>query len=162
MIGTGHLLTGGALGVAAAAVLPPALAVPVALGAGVLSHHLLDLLPHTDADTFWPEGPRPRPRPWTAYIVTAVEVVLGVVLTGLLFAVQHPSPAFIAGAAGGLLPDLLDEVPLWQARFRRTGLGAAWHRWHLRLHCASMANAWRTGLVIDAVVVAGGLCLLLI
>ena len=145
---------------AAAVALPEPVAVPVALGLGILSHHVLDLIPHTDAGTFWPEGRRPVP-PLVCAVVL-LEVLAGLALTGVLFFAQHTQLAFVAGAVGGMLPDLLDEVPLWQARFRRTALGAAWHRWHLRLHCASMANAWRTGLVIDAVVVAGGLCLLLI
>jgi hypothetical protein len=55
MITTGHLLIGGALGATATAVLPSPAAGPVALGLGILSHHLLDLLPHTDAATFWPD-----------------------------------------------------------------------------------------------------------
>ena len=88
-------------------------------------------------------------------------LVLGLSLTGFFYFSLHTTLAFVAGALGGILPDLLDEVPLWQERFRRTSLGSVWHRWHTRLHCADMANSWLTGVVIDALVVAGGVWLLL-
>jgi hypothetical protein len=160
MIGTGHLLVGGAIGAAVAVELAPALAIPAALGFGVASHHLLDLIPHTDAATFWP-GPH-RNLPWSVSLLVAFEILLGLALTGFFYFSQHTTLAFLAGAVGGILPDVLDEVPLWRERFRRTALGAFWHRWHTRLHCADMAANWRTGIVIDALVVAGGLWLLML
>jgi hypothetical protein len=159
MIGTGHLLIGGAVGLGTSLLLPPPLAVPVALGLGILSHHLLDLIPHTDAATFWPDPRKPLPRLILA--IVTLEILVGGVLTLVLFLSFHSQLAFIFGALGGLVPDILDEVPLWQERFRRTPLGARWHRWHLRLHCASMENTWLTGLVIDVVVIGAGLWLLL-
>jgi len=158
MILTGHLLIGGAIGVVAATLTPWPLAAVLALGLGILSHHLLDLVPHTDAATFWPH---PSKVPVAACIVVALEVALGFSVTALLFIAQHKTLAFISGALGGILPDLFDEMPLWQERFRQNGLGRLWHHVHEKLHCASMAERWRTGLVIDALVVAGGLWFLL-
>ncbi len=159
MILTGHLLIGGAIGVVATTLCPSPWVVPLSLGLGILSHHLLDWLPHTDAATFWPD---PRAVPALAVAVVAGEVAGGVLLTSTLLLAQHTSWAFAAGAVGGILPDMLDEMQLWQQRFRRTQLGALWHRWHLRLHCADMANQWRLGLVVDALVVGGGLWFLLV
>src|SRR5262249_7478679 len=118
MIGTGHLLIGGAAGLGTALVLPTPVAVPVALGLGVISHHLLDLVPHTDAATFWPDPRKPLPRFLAAVVVC--EVLIGLSLTTVLFFSQHTKLVFLVGALGGMLPDLLDEVPLWQERFRRT------------------------------------------
>jgi membrane-bound metal-dependent hydrolase YbcI (DUF457 family) len=158
MILTGHLLVGGAIGVACAAFLPWPYSAILALGLGVVSHHLLDLLPHTDAATFWPH---PRKVPVLACIVVALEVLLGFSVTGMLFIAQHKTIAFVSGALGGILPDLFDEMPLWQERFRRNRVGRVWHQLHSRLHCASMAEWWRTGLVIDALVVGAGLWFLL-
>jgi hypothetical protein len=165
MILTGHLLIGGAIGVVANALLPSASsqnslwAVPVVVGLGILSHHLLDLLPHTDAATFWPDE---RRVPFFAVVVVTLEVLAGTLVTGMLFFFQHQTWAFAAGAVGGVLPDILDEMPLWQHRFRQSSLGGVWHRWHMHLHCADMAQWWRMGLVIDALVVGGGLWFLLI
>jgi membrane-bound metal-dependent hydrolase YbcI (DUF457 family) len=158
MITTGHLFVGGAIGLAATTLSSSPWAVPVALLAGVASHHLLDLLPHTDAATFWPDE---RKVPLAAVALVVLESMFGVGVTGTLLAAQHTTWAFGAGALGGVLPDLLDEIPLWQHRFRRSRLGALWHDLHLRLHCADMTMYWRMGLVIDGVVVVGSLWLLL-
>jgi hypothetical protein len=158
MIGTGHLLIGGAVGVGASLLLPAPLAVPVALGAGVLSHHLLDFIPHTDGATFCPDAQRPVPGLIAGFVT--IEILIGLALTGVLYFSYHTKLAFVAGALGGILPDLLDEVPLWQHRFRRTPVGRLWHRWHLRLHCPSMADAWLAGVVVDVGVIAAGLWLL--
>jgi hypothetical protein len=138
--------------------LPSPWSVPLSFGLGVLSHHLLDLLPHTDAATFWPD---PRQVPRVAVLIVILEVLAGLFTTGTLFVAQHTTWAFAAGAVGGILPDLLDEIPLWQQRFRRSALGGAWHRWHCRWHCGDMAARWRMGLLIDAGVVGGGLWFLL-
>jgi hypothetical protein len=159
MIGTGHLLIGGAIGVGTTVLVPAPLAAPAALGLGVLSHHLLDLVPHTDAATFVPEPNQPAP-PLLAG-VAVVESILGIVLTIALYLGQHRPVTFLVGAIGGMLPDLCDEIPLWQSRFRQTVLGSWWHRWHERLHCGTMLSIWPIGLVIDGCVVGTGLWLLL-
>jgi membrane-bound metal-dependent hydrolase YbcI (DUF457 family) len=159
MVGTGHLLIGGAVGVGTSLLLPAPLAVPLALGLGIVSHHLLDLTPHTDAATFWPSS-RPIPRMIAA--IVAGELLIGLCLTLLLFFSLHTQLAFICGAIGGMVPDILDEVPWWSEGFRKTALGAGWHRWHLRLHCASMENTWMAGIVIDVAVIGAGLWLLLV
>jgi hypothetical protein len=160
MIGTGHLLVGGAIGAGVSLALPPPLAAPVALAFGIASHHLLDLIPHTDAATFWP-APQ-QGLPWAVSLFVAVEILIGLGLVGFFYLSHHTTIAFLSGAVGGMLPDLLDEVPLWQGRFRRNWVGAAWHRWHTRLHCADMANSWVAGVVVDVLVIAGGLWLLLL
>src|SRR4051794_23084097 len=115
MIMTGHLLVGGAIGAVATTILPPPWAVPFSFLAGIVSHHLLDLIPHTDAAPFWPDT---RRIPWFAMLVITIEVLLGCSLTGTLFVAQHTSWAFAAGAVGGILPDVLDEVPAWKHHFR--------------------------------------------
>jgi hypothetical protein len=158
MILTGHLLIGGAIGVVASTQIPSPWSVPVALGLGVLSHHLLDLIPHTDAATFWPDQGN---IPGVALVVVTLEVLAGLTLTGTLLITQHTSWAFVAGALSGILPDVLDEMPLWQHLFRANALGGVWHHWHCRLHCSNMAARWHLGLIIDAVVIAGGLWFLL-
>jgi hypothetical protein len=160
MIGTGHLLVGGAIGAALSLELAPPLAVPVALACGIVSHHLLDLIPHTDAATFWP-APQ-NGLPWTVSLLVALEILIGLGLVGFFYLSHHTTVVFLAGAVGGMLPDLLDEVPLWQERFRRTWVGGVWHHWHTRLHCADMAGSWVAGVVVDVVVVAGGVWLLLL
>jgi hypothetical protein len=135
-------------------------AAPLALGLGVISHHLLDLIPHTDAETFWPEG---RARvPLRGILIVALETLLGLALTVTFFLAHYTTLPFVAGALGGVLPDLCDCVPLWQERFRRSRVGGWWHRWHLRLHCGPMESAWGRGLAVDAAVVSFGIWYLLV
>jgi hypothetical protein len=159
MIITGHLLVGGALGVAASALLPSPWALAAAWAVGTVSHHLLDVLPHTDAATFWPH---PTKVPRLAAIVVVLEVVLGLALTGTLFLTHHTSPAFMVGAVGGIFPDLLEEAPLLKGYVHRSSWGSALSRWHNFMHCGDMITWWKTGLVIDAAVVGLGLWVLLV
>src|ERR1700733_13085404 len=100
MIITGHLFVGGAIGLAAATMFPSPWSVPLALVIGALSHHALDLLPHTDAATFWPD---PRRVPPIVVAIVTLEVLLGLTITSTLLVAQHPSWAFAAGALGGIL-----------------------------------------------------------
>jgi hypothetical protein len=158
MIGTGHLLIGGAVGVGASFLLPGPLAIPVALGAGILSHHLLDFIPHTDGATFCPDPHRPVPG--LIALVVFCEILIGLTVTGALYFSQPTKLTFAVGALAGILPDLLDEVPLWQHRFRRTAVGRLWHGWHLRWHCSSMADSWVAGIAVDVGVIMTGLWLL--
>ena len=51
-----------------------------------------------------------------------------------------------------LIFELLDEIPLWSERFRRSRLGAVWHHWHLRLHCADMTRSWVAGVVTSSTI----------
>ncbi len=148
-------MIGGPIGATVAVHFPDAAAVPLALGLGVISHHALDLLPHTDVGTIYPEdGPAP-PQP-VCWLVFA-ETLIGLVLTAFLFLAHYPSWAFLLGAAGGMVPDLLDNIPLWQKRLRQTRFGAGFHRLHMLLHCPDLRERWVVGIGVDAVVVGGGL-----
>jgi hypothetical protein len=159
MIPTGHLLIGGAVGATLAVHLPGAVAAPLALGLGVASHHLLDLLPHTDAGTFYPDDGPPPPR--RVCLVVGLEGLLGLLLTVFLYLAHYPTWPFLLGAIGGMVPDLLDNIPLWQKRFRATRFGAFFHQFHMAAHCTGMEQRWLFGLGVDALVVVGGLWYLL-
>lgn len=112
-----HMLTGAAIGQLAPS---PALA----LIGGFLSHFVLDIIPHTEGETFRPRPaanpvtvwkPRPLSGPRTnvlrADIIEAgVEFAAGVLLIGWLvgncLGVEALSVGL--GALGGILPDLID------------------------------------------------------
>lgn len=162
MIGTGHLLVGGAIGVTIGTVITnPVIGTPLAFGLGIASHHLLDMIPHTDPGTFWSEEEMQKPYPPHIKAIATAEVLLGFAITLAFFVYQHPTMIFLAGALGGMLPDLLLEIPLWKKSFRQSVVGSVWHYWHQKLHIAGMRNYWVTGLVVDALVVAGGFVYLL-
>lgn len=119
-----HLLFGAALGEAVNG-LPGASG--LAFGLGIVSHLFLDSLPHwerlagpklapLEGDNFSTETPVGQwPR---TYLVAAIVDVLiaGLLLVYLMWRVPHghfyQNPVFW-GALGGILPDLLDNVPFW-------------------------------------------------
>lgn len=87
MTGTVHALVGAALG---ALLRRPG----VAFVGGVLSHSLLDCLPHKDYDRS----------------VGLIPDILGL-LTVLSLAARAGRPEIVAGAIGGLLPDVENIIP---------------------------------------------------
>ncbi len=98
-----HMLAGAALGQAS----PGA---PWAIAGGVLSHELLDAIPHTEGETF---GLREISLLRADVIEAGVEVLVGAALLWRLIVVCSGARADLIalGALGGLLPDLVD-IPL--------------------------------------------------
>lgn len=128
--------------------------------AGVVSHYLLDFVPHGDTGV----GPWMTAKsPWAR--IALVEVVdLGLAaLVILQLIARHPTaPALIlaAGAVGGILPDLL-----WGLRFVLEKLRwplplllpflRAHHRWHSAVHCSKQRDIpLLAGLAYQAILVA--------
>ncbi len=111
---------------------------PVAFGLGVISHYLLDAVPHGDL----------RPLAWLARlprakmfaVIEPFDLSLAVLI--VWFLTQHldaPAGRVVAGAIGAVLPDMLwgGLFVLRQRQWRLPGLMGflEWHnRWHERLH----------------------------
>lgn len=103
----------------------------LAFFAGIILHFLLDLIPHFD---------NPGNNKWnTAQIIfTSADFILAFIL--FFFVLKLPlnfsmldMPLFW-GAFGGFLPDLVDNVPFWNKRFRATKFGKRFHKFHDSLH----------------------------
>lgn len=98
-----HLMTGAAIG---QAVGNPAAAV---IG-GVLSHFVLDAMPHTEGKTFYGEAPVRLLRP--DLIEAALEFAAGLLIVGWsLVRCEGIHLSVVVGALGALMPDLVD-LPL--------------------------------------------------
>lgn len=135
MLSTPHLLVGAAV----SRLLPhPALA----LVGGFISHFVLDSIPHWDPGTKLspvnqPDGKHKEPSTldWT---FGAVELVAGVVLVGVIIRyLYHPSSIFHPlywGALGGVLPDLIDNVPFWKSWLRKRPGFKQLHEFHHAQH----------------------------
>jgi hypothetical protein len=98
-----HMLAGAALGQAS----PGG---PWALAGGVLSHELLDAIPHAEGETF---GLRGISLLRVDVLEAGAEVIIGAALLWRLTLVCSGARADLValGALGGLLPDLVD-IPL--------------------------------------------------
>lgn len=103
MIATVHMLAGAAAGVNRRHFI-------YALGAGIVSHYVLDIVPHLDAINAihaW------NKLSWT---LVGLDIMVGAVVGLVFWTRKFHFPqinTFVMGAAGGLLPDILDSQPLW-------------------------------------------------
>lgn len=135
MITIAHVMVGGATAVA----LNNFTDNMVILGAAaVASHFAMDIIPHLDVH---PNAPRNDDGQliWTSHIwIQAVsDVLIASLLVLLLWYVWFDFPTFtpfVIGAAGGFLPDFLDNVPFWNKPLRKTVLFKQFHAFHEQLH----------------------------
>ncbi|MFA5927610.1 MAG: hypothetical protein WCT32_03510 [Patescibacteria group bacterium] len=98
----------------------------VALTLGILSHFLLDALPHYDTT----DGGKFTPR---QIGVIVIDFICLVTIMLIVWMGLNPGTAFWFGALGGTIPDLLDNVPFWNKKFRSTIIGKAFHAFHDRI-----------------------------
>lgn len=152
MLSFTHLFVGAAVG---ATTNQPVLA----LGLGIISHHLLDALPHVDS--FAKTEAEKDIMTTGKMVFAAVEGLSGLaVLTyivaqtgGTLLDITSP---VAWGALGGVAPDLADNVPLLKEQFRRTKFGKAYHAFHDSFHTTLFLNEtkwWPAGLVIQILLI---------
>ncbi|MFA6963455.1 MAG: hypothetical protein WC227_01935 [Patescibacteria group bacterium] len=121
MITTVHVISGGLLG---ESIGDPFLA----FAAGIILHFILDAIPHFDnllEDGEWT---------WKQWVFTSADLLL---MTSLLIFLKPElslSSPFLWGAFGGLLPDILDNVPFWRKKFRSTYFGGKLRAFHQGIH----------------------------
>lgn len=133
MIATAHITTGAALGLALAANIEnPVIALPVAFAVGVLSHHIADMIPHTDTGSF--RGPKDKS------LITAKESIfalgdniLGTSLVLVVFFTLQPSWPMLLGAVGANFPDVFHHPPWW-APYTRALFNGQYYWFHSTYH----------------------------
>ena len=129
MLSIAHVFVGAAVGAATGNPV-------VAVLAGVLSHHLLDQIPHWDVGSFYaPDFDTDEPNR-RDYLIAAVD---GLSAAGILWwlAVTYSFGAWIplvAGGVGGLLPDLWHHIPLWKKWTRTAPITCRWFELHDHFH----------------------------
>lgn len=151
MISTAHITTGGALGLAVGAALSePLIALPAAFAVGIVSHHLLDMIPHTDPGSFREPGDKSAITSNEA-IFALIDNMLGTGLVLWIFFTREPSWPMLFGAAGGNFPDMLHHVPLWGPRFR-----TVWKKYfhlHEKLHWTAYSRLIPFGVLSNIIVI---------
>ena len=155
MITTAHFIVGAAVGVATGN--------PYAgFVAGVVSHFVVDTIPHFDVPLSAAHDQDDNlvftPALWTQVLVDGiVGLVVLAWLWGYLDTFSLVSPV-LWGALGGFFPDLIDNVPFWNKAFRRTRFGTAFHRFHDSTHAAwkktfPMKRFWWLGILTQLVTI---------
>lgn len=98
-----HMLVGALIGQVSA---NPA----VAVGGGLVSHFVLDVIPHTEGRTFRPETPK-RPSLFSPELIEAgLEFVCGALIIAWIVRCPAADARLIAiGTLAALLPDMIDQ-----------------------------------------------------
>lgn len=127
MLLTVHVFVGAAAGIASQ---QPA----VGFLAGVVSHHIMDMVPHWDpASWHFPKKDFTLTR--RDYSVAAADLIVAFLAAiWLIWFIDLPRLQLLAfwGLVGGVLPDLVHHIPLWKAVTRR--YTAVWFRFHSLFH----------------------------
>lgn len=135
MIATNHALAGLIIG---EYIHNPALA----FGAGVLSHIVLDEIPHFDFDRF-------LKKKWQFNFAIGVDLVLFGILIIIFLPKMTLTPSIIAGVLGALSLDLIDNVPFWQNWMRETKFGKIIRSIHEGIHHTPPYHLWYVALFIE-------------
>lgn len=108
-----------------------------------LSHFILDSIPHRDAIN-------DNRLSKTQLIVSTIDLLIGVVLIWLVFRENNLNLAFF-GAGWGILPDVIDNLPVIFQRLKKTKWWQVSHYWHCKIQC--FKPSWTVGLFIQVLIV---------
>ena len=129
--------------------------------AGVLSHHLIDQIPHSDGgslnisvDNFTKDK--------RIIAIVATDFILLVVVAYLLLSHVGVYWPMILGGFGGVLPDLIDNMPYWTPRLRKIYPFNYYHQFHEKFHFTIMNEdfIW-VGVIIQLLITGAMLTILL-
>lgn len=120
--------------------------------AGFVFHFFLDFIPHMDFIVR-------RKWDWKQYLFVGSDSIIGILI--ILYFI-HPQYSlnnpFWWGIFGGILPDLLDNVPFWQKAFRKTKFGHVLNQMHTKYHHSNAGPFW--GILTQVGVIALSLIIL--
>ena len=141
MLIAAHSIAGGVVG--------EAIGHPIAaLFVGFILHFLLDAIPHFDTTD---DGKLTKRQ----LIFIGIDGSIGLaIVIYLLLGHSIDQISFIAGAIGSLIPDFLDNVKLWEEKFRSSRFGGSFHKFHELIHINISKNYWKLGIFTQMLVVA--------
>ena len=144
--------------------------------AGVLSHHVLDAIPHFDQGTFYLERSGPQYLGMTQisnyrggfsrrdWAMLFIDWAVAAAVFGAVFWATPVSrwELIVLGAFGGLLPDVVDSSPLWSKKLRAAfGAVAAYHTFHAFFHWTVARKEFWLGIATQAALLTVSLAYLL-
>ncbi|HPM27793.1 MAG TPA: hypothetical protein PLX55_01330 [bacterium] len=142
MIFSSHAIVGSAVG---SLVENPALALLL----GVLSHHLLDFIPHLDAGSFMKKA-NWRSKKFLTYLF--FDLALGTFVVYWLWRDAGYASIILWGALGGVLTDVIDNNP-WASTLRCLPFFKQYHFVHKKVHHTVKKEAWLLGVVTQIVLI---------
>ena len=120
----------------------------LAISFGILSHHVLDMIPHFDQGSFRIRNFRApylnylenydrskfNNRDWTILIIDFI--ISAIIFISLLFVFSFDAFIILAlGAFGGILPDLIGSSPLWSETLeKKIKIALIYKKFHSYFH----------------------------
>ena len=144
-----HVVAGGAVGLAMG---NPVLAFIM----GLVSHHLLDLIPHVDNNIF------------NHYYMEIGDYTLAfvdlLVVCLIIYKIwpkirKKKRNLFVWGLIGSVLPDVITNVPLWHKEVVSSQIGASYYHFHMHFHGAlpSTSLGIYLAIALQVLITLGGL-----
>lgn len=119
---------------------------------GFLLHFVLDAIPHFDTTD---EGKFTKRQ----ICLLAVDGAIGAAILIYLLIYSSHHLAFVAGVFGGLLPDLLDNIPWWEDRFRSSWFGKKFHQFHDYIQSVKLKPIF--GILVQYLIIIISICVFL-
>ena len=146
MIATTHIIAGSAIGSQIDAPL-------LAFILGFLSHHLLDAVPHID----YGEIGNKKGVSLATWLYIGIDLTVSALLLVLFMTAPHHQPGLVWGALGSIMPDVIDNNPLWLRYTRRWPILKQHWQFHEHMHQKLKPNLWWFNIVLQATVIILGL-----
>jgi len=149
MIYTSHIIVGSAIGYSTEKS-------PIAFAGGLVSHHLLDSVPHLDPGAFSKnEGDVFKP---ASLLFIAVDLTIGTIAFYYIWKFSGFNVSVFWGALGAVLPDVVDNGP-WRA-IRKLPIFKQYHQLHHSLHSTVTKKNWLLGVITQVIIIVIALTLI--
>jgi len=112
---------------------------------GIVIHFLLDCIQYYDTTDNGEITKRQLVLIFTDLIIGILIIVL------VLKANLNLQGSFLWGAFGGILPDVMDNIPFWQKAFRSTSFGKKFHKFHDKIQKYSLSPLF--GITIQVLII---------
>ncbi len=106
--------------------------------AGIVSHHLMDMVPHFDLGTIYFK--KNKKELWTPrdLSIAGVDLILAIIVLWFLWSRSvgfgNLSNLVLFGGLGGVFPDVWHHTPLWKKYTRSWPISSNWYRFHNTFH----------------------------
>jgi len=126
--------------------------------AGLVSHHLMDMIPHWDPGVFYfPE----KDHGLSKRDLTIAAIDFGLCLIIMYTLARYIDVATLRGPAiwgmiGSIVPDIWHNIPWWEKYARDLPILCYWYRFHRLFHATISPQYWWFGVVTQIVMVIVG------
>lgn len=124
---------------------------------GIISHHIIDIIPHFDPGSYTSDKYWKYPKILGAI---GLDLMVGTIIFIWLWKKLDYSPIIFWGALGGVISDIVDNGP-WRDIIRKWPGLKQFHAMHHYLHATVTPNWWLLGVSTQLAVIVSSLGIIL-